>query len=150
MHRKTSSNKKGLHHGQLSVESKRTSWLRELNSAIRRGNEVLLTGGLQEVPQMKYTQTLPIGTAVKTAYGKGIVTRFRSTDGVSEVLIQWDSSGSMPPIKAYLQGSAMSPLPVPPSASAPGIAMTPLFLLRASAATPPVLRYVTLDRKHTA
>jgi hypothetical protein len=88
-------------------ESNREKRVRELNRSLVKGNAVLAAGGFGSVRLLKFTARFAAGSPVVTLLGTGIVTRFRPTDGMYEVSLQWDSSGEMPPIKAYLTGAAL-------------------------------------------
>lgn len=88
-------------------DSNREKRVRELNRSLVKGNAVLAAGGFGSVRLLKFTARFAAGSPVVTLLGTGIVTRFRPTDGMYEVSLQWDSSGEMPPIKAYLTGAAL-------------------------------------------
>ena len=42
----------------------------------------------------------------------GVVQRFRDNDGIYEVMVQWDATGTMPTCTMYLQGSAIKSVPL--------------------------------------
>ena len=73
--------------------------LTELNAALRRANAAIQkynsnlsaydkkTNCLEAVSYVKFEQKYPVGTGVETAYGRGIVIKFRPFDGINEVHI---------------------------------------------------------------
>ena len=58
--------------------------------------------GFGPVRLLKFTSRFANGTPVSTLFGKGVVTRFRPSDGIYEVLFQWDVTGVRPPVRTYL------------------------------------------------
>ena len=103
-----------VYNPELKVDAR----MRELNLALYQGNIVLAEGNIEPVPLMRFKRRFMNGGVVKTAFGVGVVARFRDTDGVYEILMQWDASGEKTPIKAYFQGSAMKLIPPPLNPSA--------------------------------
>ena len=96
----------------FNPESKIDARIRELNSSLRRGNKFLQMSKYSSVPLLKFKQRYPRGSLVKSMYGMGVVKRFRENDGIYEVIIQWDSTGSMAPCSLFLQGSAIKSVPL--------------------------------------
>ena len=108
--RRSSSSLRRRNHAKSRLfgeESNREKRVRELNRSLVKGNAVLAAGGFGSVRLLKFTARFAAGSPVVTLLGTGIVTRFRPTDGMYEVSLQWDSSGEMPPIRAYLTGAAL-------------------------------------------
>eukprot|EP00606_Chrysophyceae_sp_TOSAG23-5_P000151 GSChrysophyteH2.ASY1.ANO1.676.1 assembled CDS len=83
--------------------------MRELNSSLYEANKILAKNNVNLVKLMRFRCRFPNGSLVKTFMGTGVVTRFRDSDGIYEVLIQWDKSGIQPPVKAFLQGHIKDP-----------------------------------------
>jgi hypothetical protein len=98
-----------VHNQELKIDAR----MRELNLSIYQANKVLIKEGLSPVKLMRFKSRFLNGSLVKTFMGNGVVTRFRDSDGVYEVLLQWDCTGLKPPIKAFFQGSAMKNIPPP-------------------------------------
>ena len=97
-------------------ESNRDQQLRGLNRSLAKANAVLSHEGFAPVRLLKFTPRCALGLPVSTMFGAGIVTRFRPSDGIYEVLVQWDTTGRQSPIKAYLTATALlsaPSLPVP-------------------------------------
>ncbi len=93
-------------------ESKIDARIRELNNSLRRANKFLETGKYGTVALLTYKQRYPRGSLVKSAYGMGVVQRFRGNDGIYEVIVQWDATGSTQPCTLFLQGSAIKSVPL--------------------------------------
>jgi hypothetical protein len=72
---------------EAKEKGQREARLSELNSALRRANLTLIRNGLIPVPLIKFAQIFPTNSPVSTMYGMGIVTKFRSSDGISDVII---------------------------------------------------------------
>lgn len=98
-----------VYNPELKVDAR----MRELNLSLYRANKLLSSEGISPVKLMRFTCRFAVGSLVRTFIGTGVVTRFRSNDGVYEVLLQWDATGIKPPVKAFLQGSAMKLVPPP-------------------------------------
>ena len=64
-----------------------------------QGNAVLSREGFGPVRMLKFTSRFAIGTPVATLLGNGVVTRFRPSDGIYEVMFQWDATGVRPPVR---------------------------------------------------
>jgi hypothetical protein len=98
----------------------------ELNASILRANKVYVEHWVEEsVKDNKlecepnllkyYMNRFPNGSVVQISMGKkkscscikGVVVGFRRTDCLYQVLVQWDSTGLKPPVRFFLQGSAM-------------------------------------------
>lgn len=95
-------------------EPKRDCRIREINAAIRRGNKVLASVGMKAVSEIPFKCKFEPGTLVKCLFGSGVVLSFRPTDGMYQVLLQWDHSGSTPLrryTRAYLQGRVLTEIP---------------------------------------
>eukprot|EP00598_Pedospumella_elongata_P009918 CAMPEP_0185006840 /NCGR_PEP_ID=MMETSP1098-20130426/85668_1 /TAXON_ID=89044 /ORGANISM="Spumella elongata, Strain CCAP 955/1" /LENGTH=856 /DNA_ID=CAMNT_0027535075 /DNA_START=328 /DNA_END=2895 /DNA_ORIENTATION=+ len=75
----------------VNAERKRELRLREINNDLHRGNQIIFDLGLPPVEYLEYTCRYSVGTSVLTMFGEGIITNFRSTDGIYEVLIGWSS-----------------------------------------------------------
>ena len=76
---------------QIHGERKRELRLRELNVDLVRGNVILNALGLETVPLLQYECRHHIGSVVNTLFGEGIITGFRSTDGIYEVVVGWNN-----------------------------------------------------------
>lgn len=100
---------------QLTSEPKSDVALRQINTALALGNEILVNGGLPPTRLLKFKSRFKVGACVKTPYGKGIVVRFRPSDGVYEVLMQWDGTGQHKPVTGYFQFCSLLPMPPVPS-----------------------------------
>jgi len=75
----------------VNAERKRELRLREINKDLHRGNVVVTQLDMEAVEYLEYTCRYSVGTSVLTMFGEGIITNFRSTDGIYEVLIGWSS-----------------------------------------------------------
>ena len=85
--------------GELKGEKgQKEARLRELNAALCRANAEITQYNnslsvynkktcLEPVALVKFEQKYPLGTGVQTAYGKGLLIRFRPLDGINEVHI---------------------------------------------------------------
>ena len=102
-------------------ESNRDQQLRGLNRSLAKGNVVLSHEGFAPVRLLKFTPRCALGLPVATMFGSGIVTRFRPSDGIYEVLIQWDTTGRQSPIKAYLTATALLSTPSTPNPLVPSL-----------------------------
>ena len=92
---------------QAEAVIKRESRLRELNFSLQRANEVLREHGAGSIRFIPFDCQYHIGTAVKTRFGMGIITRFRSSDGIYEVSLCFDSD-KQKFIRAYMIASELS------------------------------------------
>ena len=70
---------------QINGERKKELRLRELNVDIERGNAILTGMGIEAVPLLHHECRHHIGSVVNTMFGEGIITGFRSSDGIYEV-----------------------------------------------------------------
>ena len=111
---------------QLTSEPKCDAALRAINTALSWGNEVLASGGLPPTRLLKYKSRFKIGACVKTPYGKAIVVRFRPSDGMYEVLMQWDVTGQHKPVTGFFQFCSLQLLAAAPSA-VPPVGQVPLL-----------------------
>jgi hypothetical protein len=85
---------------QTNGERKKELRLRELNVDIERGNAILTGIGIEAVPLLHHDCRHHIGSVVNTMFGEGIITGFRSSDGIYEVQVGgWngDSNINKPP-----------------------------------------------------
>ena len=96
----------------FNPESKVDARIRELNNSLRRANNFLENSQYSPVELLKFQCRYPRGSLVKSIYGMGVVQRFRDNDGIYEVMVQWDATGTMPPCTMYLQGSAIKSVPL--------------------------------------
>lgn len=72
---------------QINGERKKELRLRELNVDIVRGNALLTDMGIEAVPLLHHECRHHIGSVVNTMFGEGIITGFRSSDGIYEVKV---------------------------------------------------------------
>ena len=72
---------------QTNGERKKELRLRELNVDIERGNAILTGIGIEAVPLLHHECRHHIGSVVNTMFGEGIITGFRSFDGIYEVQV---------------------------------------------------------------
>jgi hypothetical protein len=72
------------------AERKRELRLREINNDLERGNTILRGLRLREVEYLSFSCRYNVGTSVSTMFGEGVITGFRSEDGVYEVLVGWE------------------------------------------------------------
>lgn len=72
---------------------KRELRIRELNSAIEAGNEVLVKNKLHLVEKIAFPCVYNLGRLVKTPFGIASVTAFRDSDGMYELTIRSDEHG---------------------------------------------------------
>jgi hypothetical protein len=75
----------------VNAERKRELRMREINKDIDRGNVELQKLGMELVNLLEFPCRYNVGTSVSTIFGEGIVTNFRSWDGIYEIVIGWDS-----------------------------------------------------------
>ena len=96
----------------------------ELLQAIRRANQELAKAGLEQVRVLPAPCLYPSGAVVVTAFGRGVVERYRPQDGMYSVLLQWDGSGNRGPVKAFMSAASLSPMSAAPSdrSAAPTVA----------------------------
>lgn len=111
---------------QLVLEPKCDTALRAINTALSIGNQVLISGGLPPTRLLKYKTRFKIGVCVKTPYGKGIIVRFRPSDGMYEVLMQWDATGQHKPVTGFFQFCSLQNLTPVPS-TVPPVGQVPML-----------------------
>eukprot|EP00595_Chromulina_sp_UTEXLB2642_P002662 CAMPEP_0196763812 /NCGR_PEP_ID=MMETSP1095-20130614/4828_1 /TAXON_ID=96789 ORGANISM="Chromulina nebulosa, Strain UTEXLB2642" /NCGR_SAMPLE_ID=MMETSP1095 /ASSEMBLY_ACC=CAM_ASM_000446 /LENGTH=754 /DNA_ID=CAMNT_0042117865 /DNA_START=259 /DNA_END=2520 /DNA_ORIENTATION=+ len=80
---------------------------REINTAINKGNQILLSKGLSDVKPIRIDCQYPIGKPVVTKFGLGIVINYRPSDGIYEVSMQWDITGENKPVIGYFNSSVL-------------------------------------------
>lgn len=94
--------------------SARESRRQELRAAVVRANDILeRERRLPPVPLPLLPKLYPRGTAVRTAFGGGVVTSFRRDDGIYEVLLQWDGTGISKPVKCFVTQANINPVTRP-------------------------------------
>lgn len=108
--------------------SARESRRQELRAAVVRANTVLKQEGASPVPLPPLPPLYPRGTPVRTAFGGGVVDRFRQSDGMYEVLLQWDGTGTSAPVKSYLTQASLSSVVRPLHPQAPVSVANPVSL----------------------
>lgn len=96
----------------FNPELKIDARIREMNVSLMKANAILVRENLEAVPLLQFRRRFARGTVVRTLYGIGVVQSFRNTDGIYEILVQWDASGNMKPVRMFLQGSSIKPAPL--------------------------------------
>jgi hypothetical protein len=100
----------------VQAERKRELRLREINNDLEKGNAVLRRLKLPQVDYLAFPCRYSVGTSVVTMFGAGIITNFRSDDGIYEVQIGWESNQeeAEPPSRgrSVLGGGKEDPPPV--------------------------------------
>ena len=86
--------------------------IREMNTSLMKANAILVREKLESVPLLRFRKRFARGSVVRTLYGNGVVQSFRDHDGIYEIIMQWDATGVMKPVRMYLQGSSIKPAPL--------------------------------------
>ena len=95
---------------QIEALNKREMRLREINYSLNRANLVLVDEGSEPVCRLPFNCQYPIGTAIRTRFGMGIVTGFRSTDGFYQISLNFDLDTQKFTTKAYMIAADLSPV----------------------------------------
>lgn len=74
----------------VKAERKRELRMREINNDLEAGNALMRQLRLEPVQPLEYVCRYSVGTSVTTMFGEGIVTNFRPSDGIYEVLVGWE------------------------------------------------------------
>eukprot|EP01041_Mallomonas_annulata_P009905 gene9905-20602_t len=113
--------KGGARGGLRSRETRRL----ELRQAVIRVNGELTKIGLEAVVFPPTPCLFPKGTAVKTPMGRGVVERYRQSDGIYEVYLNWHCGQDSPTssTRAYLTSPSLSELPMRNSSERSTIAL---------------------------
>jgi hypothetical protein len=112
----------------VQAERKRELRLREINNDIEKGNALLRSLKLPQVDYLAFPCRYSVGTSVVTMFGAGIITNFRSEDGIYEVQIGWESNQEEAEApsrsRSLLGGGKEDPLASRPTNTRSGIADT--------------------------
>jgi hypothetical protein len=97
IHRNRAAFYRGPRWGNKKVSGllKRELRIRELNTAIDAGNEVLVSNKIPPVEKISFPGVHNIGRLVKTPFGIASVTAFRDSDGIYELTIRCDEHGQV-------------------------------------------------------
>ena len=95
---------------QVEALNKRELRQRELNYSLMKANVTVKEQGSVVVSQLPFSCLYPIGSAVRTRFGMGIVTGFRVFDGFYQISLNFDLDTQKFLTKAYMIAAELSPV----------------------------------------
>ena len=98
--------------GERDMELRRV----EVNRSILRANDILTKHGLHAVPTIvaQHKSRFEVGVRVMTMYGSGVVRRYRTEDGVYELVLDWTASPQPQQQPKAGGGGSVTKAPKPP------------------------------------